>query len=74
MVFGWIPCLGKLFPPSAHPPDSCPLVWLDGYLNTLSGEENTAASSKGSKAELLVYYHMENVWLNRRKGEEAGII
>lgn len=71
----WLGTLfGDAFPPSTHPLDSCPLRWLDGYLNTLNGEENIAAVSEGSKVELLVQCHIENFWLNRRKAEETSTI
>lgn len=30
--------LGDVFPPSAHPLDRCPLLWLEGSVNTLNGE------------------------------------
>lgn len=69
----WLVTLfGDAFPPSAHPLDSCPLLWLDGYLNTLNGEENIAAVSEGSEVELLVQYHTENFGLNGRKGGKTG--
>lgn len=60
---------GHAFPSSAHPVDSS-LLWLDGHLYTLNGEENIAAVSKDSKAEFLVQCHIQNVWLNRRKDEK----
>lgn len=65
---------GDAFPLSAHPVGSCSLLWLDGHLYTLNGEENIAAVSKDSKFEFLVQYHTENVWLNRRKVETTGNI
>lgn len=64
----------ECFSPSAHPLDRCPLLRLGGYLNTLNGEQNTAALSKGSKVEPLLQYHIQNASLNRRKGEETGMM
>lgn len=65
---------GDAFPLSAHPVDSCSLLWLGGHLYTLHGEENIAAVSKDSKVEFLVQCHTENVWLNRRKDEKTGTV
>lgn len=63
---------GDAFPSSAPPVDSCSLLWLDGHLYTLNGEENIAAVSKDSRIEFLVQCYIENVWLNRRKDENTG--
>lgn len=63
---------GDALPSSASPVDSCSLLWLDGHLCTLNGEENTAAVSKDSGVEFLVQCHIENVCLNRRKDGNTG--